>query len=803
MGLLNLLTDPKNFKFYNGGQGYTGNGTTPNLKNIPYGRDRLNGGSSNQPYIQTPIPDGTSTLSILNNDFIWRGGIGAPLNSAQDVERLTKMFADTKTPSGLLFITKQEALSRSAVRTQVSPNGINGGVYSPLNTLAQAGIIAFGGHFNKQGVNPFDETGAYSNNKNLYGVKVTPTQDYLDNRLYGLYNEKILNNKFSTPGLKGFATNPIKNNPLLISYSGGPGPALGIGKTNIRFADQRTGINNPLATTNPIYFYGNSTGSISIDSDNKRVGGLVIDVYKPWILSTDYNVYNVNTKGSGKAELTTFTSIILPDFDINVAQKYGTSLQNNTSQPQHIGSASKKYNPTNTVRTVSSRYLSYLKSIDDSKTNLFPEDFYNTEGDKIYADNVYTTNIEVSKDGNIKYTYLQPTKSKAIINAQGTYVYDQKDIASTPSSYKTYGFSPKIQDFREVLRTKTTHPGGVTAISQSIQSGQLTEAPDYAKYNLEKRVNIGGPDGSGPGARANKSYANYTKGVIYPGGQNGITGPLDKINALPIYYSENIDSSKPINDLVKFRIAVINNETPTLKDFIHFRAFLDSISDSYSATWDPVRYLGRGENFYTYNGYTRQISLSWTVAAQSKQELAPMYRKLNFLASTLTPDYQGYGYMKGNLVQLTIGGYLYEQPGFITGLTYTMDEDVPWEIGLSAEGGDDISVKELTHIIRVTGFNFTPIQRFRPERQWDEFDYKHYISLADGTSVDNNLYRSVVPTGSNSDILIEDPDPSLKLTPPEKIYKVPPRYPVPDDRYSAPYGSVDPETVNDYRSSGD
>jgi hypothetical protein len=262
MGLLTLLTDPKNFKFYNGGQGYTGDGSVPNLKNLHYGNDRIDGGSSNQPYIQTPIPDGTNTLGVLNNDFIWRGGIGAPLASEQDVVRLSKMFTDTKTPNGLFFITKQEALSRSAVRTQVSPNGMNGGVYSPLNTLAQAGVSFAGGHLLKQGINPFAETGAYANNDSLYGVRVKSTQPKENNRLvqlYGLSSDKTestlgfkLNDK-----LNGFTLN---NGINVLSYPGGPGPgsALGVGTTNIRYAnDQRTGINNNQYNTP--YFSGVNT----------------------------------------------------------------------------------------------------------------------------------------------------------------------------------------------------------------------------------------------------------------------------------------------------------------------------------------------------------------------------------------------------------------------------------------------------------------------------------------------------------------------------------------------------------------
>jgi hypothetical protein len=168
---------------------------------------------------------------------------------------------------------------------------------------------------------------------------------------------------------------------------------------------------------------------------------------------------------------------------------------------------------------------------------------------------------------------------------------------------------------------------------------------------------------------------------------------------------------------------------------MHFRAFLGPISDSYTADWTGFNYLGRGEKFYTYGGFDRKISLSWTVAAQSKEELIPMYKKLNYLASTLAPDYSPKGYMRGNLVQLTIGGYLYEQPGFITGLTYDMGEDSPWEIGIgTSETPNDSSVKELAQIIRVTGFNFTPIHNFVPRKQQLTFTNRGTLdSVSDDT----------------------------------------------------------------------
>jgi hypothetical protein len=135
-----------------------------------------------------------------------------------------------------------------------------------------------------------------------------------------------------------------------------------------------------------------------------------------------------------------------------------------------------------------------------------------------------------------------------------------------------------------------------------------------------------------------------------------------------------------------------------------------------------------------------------------------MYKKLNYLASTLAPDYSPKGYMRGNLVQLTIGGYLYEQPGFITSLTYQMEEDSPWEIGIGTTNKEDNTVKELCQIIRVTGFTFTPIHNFIPQKQVLTFatnptsdtsgdtgfvntdGNQRYIALANGPSISDSNY---------------------------------------------------------------
>jgi hypothetical protein len=563
MSLVQILTDPQNFRFYAGGRGHVSNAGAFGQKSIPYGNDTKGGGSSNQPYIKSPIPD---ELTANPSDYILRGGFLTNFQtSAQDVSRLTKMFLDTKSTNGLFFTLKQEQLSATSVRTQASPKfGLNGQLYSPLNTLAQAGLVSQGTHLNKQGVNPLAETGAYANgNERLYGITVTKDQAPGANRLIQLVNGKLVNNNAQGP-----------DDAFVMRYNGGPGSFRGVGQTVIRFG-----------------------------RDSK-----------------------------------TFLSL---ESGINIPTPYS---QNTFT------------------------FNSYLIQNTDTFTSAF------------------------------------------IDNPE----------QQAPISNKIEFASPRLSDFRKVLRSSI--PGSLEK-QKVANTGATPDAPNYQTKNYEQNFNF-----NDPGQRAGKSYANYTTGVRYTDGFGNPTttvGVVDKINALPIYKSEQIDTlsatgediSSTTNDFVKFAIAAIDNNNPAFSTFMHFRALLDSFNDSYNASWDSAKYLGRGESFYNYNGFTRTISLSFTAVAQSKQELIPMYKKLNYLASQLTPDYSPSGYMRGPLVKLTIGGYLYEQPGFIQDLSYDLITDAPWEIGINTEGGIDDTVKQLSQMVKVTSFTFIPIHNFVPSKQ--------------------------------------------------------------------------------------
>lgn len=281
----------------------------------------------------------------------------------------------------------------------------------------------------------------------------------------------------------------------------------------------------------------------------------------------------------------------------------------------------------------------------------------------------------------------------------------------------------KIQDFR-VEQPNDLAYGRVFGQTESTITSL---SPDYKTQSANIRINRGDP-----GSLTGKNVFNYATPA-------SASNALDLLTEMPAYSAENINPLAPTNDFVKFNIQVINNDTPSLSTYIHFRAFIDSFNDSYKAEWNPVKYVGRGESLYNYGGFGRSVNMAFTCYAQSKAELIPMYSKLNYLASTLAPDYTEAGFMRGNIVKLTMGGYLFEQPGIITSLTYGIPQESTWEIAINNEGLADPTVKELPHMIRVTGMSFTPIHTFLPQKvqQPGRNQVERYIALSDNATSGN------------------------------------------------------------------
>ena len=706
--------------------------STTRLNKLKYsstGGDRYDEGWSGQPYIRKPIPGADDTfVQQLDGtpqptggvDFLLRGGLLSANAALTDVSRLTQMLFSTKSPNGFEFIAKQNILSRNSVKTEASfgvgyaGGGLNQGVYLPVGTLAQTLIDPVAtGATNLFGINPFTDdnplTGGFQPKNNggvnsyFATVNMQNTSNDVEdsNRLVNLQNAIQYNDDSKTKGGNIILNPGGDTQNTLLQYSGGPGSILGIGNTNIPFTDQRTGLRNAnLLSENPTF--------INPEGPN-HYGGFGTSPNPPFIEPSIIGISNQSLDPS-----------LIYKGNLFVSGSTASSIYDGLFPDQLLGAAT---SDELSVVLNSNRYDVQPPGAITNKFSVYNGDWTNPD---------LTSNTAFFQTNGTQGSYQ--------------YLLTQEDIVNKPTTVQ--GTNTKLNnppDFRKPLVDSlvASIPTNITA-----SSAILSISPDYTTKNKNIRVNQGDP-----GLGTNLGVKN----VLHYGVAADTLYALDQINALPMYEAsaadfDGDDGGKATNDLVKFRIAVINNDKANgLATYIHFRAFIDDFSDNYTSKWDSVKYVGRGEELHNYVGFGREISLGWTVYAQSKAELIPMYKKLNYLASTLAPDYNAAGFMRGNIVRLTVGGYLYEQPGIIKGLTYTVPMESTWEIAIDEEGKPDPSVKELPHMIKVTGVTFVPIQEFIPAKADSLIDpNQKYISLANNTKTTNysDVYRSYKQNGA-------------------------------------------------------
>lgn len=166
---------------------------------------------------------------------------------------------------------------------------------------------------------------------------------------------------------------------------------------------------------------------------------------------------------------------------------------------------------------------------------------------------------------------------------------------------------------------------------------------------------------------------------------------------------------KDLEDIIPFTIQ--NIPATGNPEFLYFRAYLDSMSDSYNGEWSGTRYIGRAEELYNYTGFKRGLQFSFKIAAHSQDELIPLYQKLNRLVGTTAPTYDKGLFMQGVFSKITIGDYVQKLPGFFTSVDLTWQTAYPWEIKKADELGDSIRVP---HILDVS-VSFQPVHDFAPQ----------------------------------------------------------------------------------------
>jgi hypothetical protein len=168
----------------------------------------------------------------------------------------------------------------------------------------------------------------------------------------------------------------------------------------------------------------------------------------------------------------------------------------------------------------------------------------------------------------------------------------------------------------------------------------------------------------------------------------GMLVTSDRLNkSVPIKGEFAIDSTtgKKLDDIdfVTLKFQLIDNDSTLPYTTVYFKSTISGLTETFSPSWDSAKFIGSAFNYYTYSGIERSVSFNFKVYSLSANEHKTAWNRLNFLSSLVYPTRfsGGAGAVVPPFIYLTLGSMYKKKEGFIESLTYTIDDNTPWQIG--------------------------------------------------------------------------------------------------------------------------
>jgi hypothetical protein len=175
------------------------------------------------------------------------------------------------------------------------------------------------------------------------------------------------------------------------------------------------------------------------------------------------------------------------------------------------------------------------------------------------------------------------------------------------------------------------------------------------------------------GMTSNADYLNLGAAIIYPG--HSIKDIAD-------------DRTADEHDFVALKFY-----STALDHTVQFRCTVSQLTETFSPSWEPNKFIGNPFNFYTYGGVERTLTFSFKIFSMNLVEHQNSWQRLEFLSSLTYPQqYLGdVGAVTPPLLKFTLGNMYQRKDAIIDSLTYTVDETIPWEIGMNTKATSTIS----------------------------------------------------------------------------------------------------------------
>jgi len=200
----------------------------------------------------------------------------------------------------------------------------------------------------------------------------------------------------------------------------------------------------------------------------------------------------------------------------------------------------------------------------------------------------------------------------------------------------------------------------------AITGSAATQIPTFPNRNNKNKYFY---DSNNQQRYAYAAISNFSddniRDIILTGEKRGINSGADAINA----YDVGQNDEQHIIDFITLKF-----------DTTQFRATVTGLTETFSPSWDSNKFVGSPFNYYTYTGIERSVSFNFKVFSLNIQEHNKAWNKLQFLAKKTYPiGYVDYGVV-APIIDFTMTDLYNRKKSFIDSLSFTIDDNYPWEV---------------------------------------------------------------------------------------------------------------------------
>lgn len=457
------------------------------------------------------------------------------------------------------------------------------------------------------------------------------------------------------------------------NYIGGPGSVYGIGRTIINrynFTEDKIKIDEALENAKWATAFGTlsvnplTEPSEYVDVSGKHITGAIT---VPFIeLPSGNNLENDQFKVLGRKKQ--------PESFLYDADATESKLQ------KAVGSGNIDTNPFYRSWTMSNTFGT------DHNPQINPS--VETPNDKF---NVIKSALEVFDKDKIKYKDEDPTYIggiREIKRQKSTTIQGDTNITDTRTN-KTITFKGKQAEFDKLVKENLQDYSQVKGLS--LQDVAVTTGKNGKKV----KASIINVEGFEKENRLEKLYKSGSMVSQFGNDDESAKSVQDLDTTEIITINRNskrgfyFNGELKVSNFERFDPGIMSVHFNSINPFdatnlssIFFSAYMSGFKYGATATWNPIKYVGRSESFYTFTETKRDVSFSLQIPCFNPVELLENHSKLSELQSVLAGKYSTDNRLGGIITAITLGSYLMGEPGILTSISFDIPDTSSWDIDL-------------------------------------------------------------------------------------------------------------------------